>query len=72
MDLTDNKTLISMVMWVIAIVAIWKNSRPRWWVFAASISTLVIFMIPHSLRGSELKYADSPPPATTHSQISRR
>ncbi|MGD9402592.1 MAG: hypothetical protein PVF95_10035 [bacterium] len=72
MDLTDNKTLISMIMWVIALVAIWKNSRPRWWVFAASISTLVIFMIPHSLHGSELKYADSPPPATTHSTISRR
>jgi len=56
MDLTDNKTLISMVMWVIALVAVWRSARPRWWVFAASVVTLVIFMIPHSLHGSELQY----------------
>lgn len=56
MDLTDNKTLISMVMWVIALVAVWKSAKPRWWVFAASVVTLVIFLIPHSLHGSELEY----------------
>jgi hypothetical protein len=72
MDLTDNKTLISMVVWVIALAAIWKNSRPRWWVFAASVSTLVIFMIPHSSQGSELKYAGGLPPAATHLTITRR
>jgi hypothetical protein len=69
MDLTDNKTLISMIMWVIALAAVWKNSRPRWWVFAASVSTLVIFMIPHSLHGSELKYAGGSSPAVPHSTI---
>jgi hypothetical protein len=62
MDLTDNKTLISMVMWIVALVAVWKNARPRLWVFAASAATLVIFMIPHSLHGSELQYADSRSP----------
>jgi hypothetical protein len=66
MDLTDNKTLISMAMWVVALVALWKNSRPRWWVFAASVATLAIFMIPHSLHGSELKYADVRSPITPH------
>ena len=71
MDLTDNKTLISMVMWVIALSAVWKNSKPRWWVFVASVSTLVIFMIPHSLHGSELEYDGGLPPVTTHSTISR-
>ena len=57
-DLTDNKTLISMIMWMIALIAVWRGSRARLWVFVASAMTLVIFMIPHSLHGSELKYAD--------------
>jgi hypothetical protein len=57
-DLTDNKTLISMIMWVIALAAVWRGSRIRLWVFAASAVTLIIFMIPHSLHGSELKYTD--------------
>jgi hypothetical protein len=60
MDLTDNKTLISMVMWAIALIAVWKNARPRFWVVAASLVTLVIFMIPHSLHGSELQYTMVP------------
>jgi hypothetical protein len=55
-DLTDNKTLISMIMWVIALVAVARKSKPRIWVSAASLVTLVIFMIPHSLQGSELDY----------------
>jgi len=55
-DLTDNKTLIAMIFWVIALVAVWRRSRVRLWVLAASAVTLVIFMIPHSLHGSELKY----------------
>ena len=66
MDLTDNKTLISMVMWIVALVALWKTSRPRWWVLAASVATLVIFMIPHSLHGSELEYAGAVSPAAEH------
>jgi hypothetical protein len=60
MDLTDNKTLISMAMWVIALVAVWKTSRSRWWILAASAVTLVIFVIPHSLHGSELEYSALP------------
>jgi hypothetical protein len=56
-DLTDNKTLISMVVWVIALVAVGRNTGARWWVLAASVVTLVIFMIPHSLHGSELQYS---------------
>jgi hypothetical protein len=60
LDLTDNKTLISMVIWAGALVAVRKNAGPRRWIIAASAVTLVIFMIPHSLRGSELKYTLAP------------
>jgi hypothetical protein len=56
-DLTDNKTLIAMVVWVIALMAGRKNKPVRGWVLAASLITLIIFLIPHSLLGSELDYS---------------
>lgn len=54
-DLTDNKTLIAFIFWIIAIVANWKK-RNRTWIIMASIITLAIYMIPHSMFGSELNY----------------
>jgi len=57
MDLTDNKTLIAMISWVIAIFALIKNKKARGWIFAASLITLIIYLIPHSLMGSELDYS---------------
>jgi hypothetical protein len=56
-DLTDNKTLIAMVVWVIALIAGRHNKPARGWVLAASLITLIIFLIPHSLLGSELDYS---------------
>ncbi len=54
-DLTDNKTLIAMIVWIAALIASLK--KPSYgWIIAASIVTLVIFLIPHSLFGSELDY----------------
>jgi len=55
-DLTDNKTLIAFVGWMAALYAIYKLNKPRIWVIAASLITLIIFLIPHSLLGSELDY----------------
>lgn len=55
-DLTDNKTLIALLAWCAALWATYKKSDARPWVLAASVITLVIFMIPHSLMGSELKH----------------
>lgn len=54
-DLTDNKTLIAMLAWIVAVVAS-RKKLSYGWVIAASIVTLVIFLIPHSLFGSELDY----------------
>ncbi len=56
-DLTDNKTLIAMIVWAIAVIAGRKRKQAKGWVLAASIVTLVIFLIPHSLLGSELDYS---------------
>ncbi len=56
-DLTDNKTLIAMIVWAIAVFAGRKGKQATGWILAASIVTLVIFLIPHSLLGSELDYS---------------
>ncbi|NWF85749.1 MAG: hypothetical protein HXY18_18180 [Bryobacteraceae bacterium] len=55
-DLTDNKTAVAWLAWVAAWFGLRKGARPGWWVLAASVVTLVVFAIPHSLFGSELKY----------------
>jgi len=55
-DLTDNKTLVAFVGWLIALVRVRKNPQSRSWVLGAALLTLVVFLIPHSLLGSELKY----------------
>ena len=57
MDLTDNKTLIAFLFWIVALVAGRKGKPARPFVIAASLVTLIIFLIPHSLLGSELDYS---------------
>lgn len=52
-DLTDNKTLIAFVAWMLAYLFSRKRDS-RWWVVGAMVVTLVIFCIPHSLFGSQL------------------
>jgi len=54
-DLTDNKTLIAVVGWLIAVLGNIKKGRPYLTLFA-SILLLVVYSIPHSLFGSELDY----------------
>lgn len=55
-DLTDNKTLVAFIFWVIAIIRLRKNKNHRGWVIAAAIVLLAIYLIPHSMFGSELDY----------------
>ena len=62
-DLTDNKTLIAMVIWIVAMVAGRKGRGARPWILAAAVLMLVVFLIPHSLLGSELKYPEAGSPA---------
>jgi hypothetical protein len=60
-DLTDNKTLIMWVVWVVACgLLLWKRVQSetvrRLAVFVAAAVMIVVYLIPHSLRGSELDY----------------
>jgi hypothetical protein len=54
-DLTDNKTLIAFVFYLLAFVGNIKGKRP-YLTILASVMVLVIFSIPHSMFGSELNY----------------
>jgi hypothetical protein len=55
-DLTDNKTLIALIFWILAVVMNRKKERPVYTILAAVI-LLLVFSIPHSLFGSELNYS---------------
>ncbi|HON18302.1 MAG TPA: hypothetical protein PK990_03945 [Salinivirgaceae bacterium] len=52
-DLTDNKTLLVFLIWLIPIFSKSTEWRKRW-IIIASISMLIINSIPHSTMGSEL------------------
>jgi hypothetical protein len=56
-DLTDNKMAAAILSWIAAAVALKKSPNPKRWVLAAAVITLVVFLIPHSLYGSELDYS---------------
>ncbi len=62
-DLTDNKTAVAFIFWLIAIIKVWKNPKHRSWVLIASIVMLLVYMIPHSLLGSEIDWTQDPLPA---------
>jgi hypothetical protein len=60
-DLTDNKTLLMWLAWLAACALIGRRPRrregtPRLAVMLASVVMIVVYLIPHSLRGSELDY----------------
>jgi len=54
-DLTDNKTLIAFIFWVLAVIMNLKKNRPVYTVLAAFV-LLLVYSIPHSMFGSELDY----------------
>ncbi len=55
-DLTDNKLFAALVMWAIALWKIYKNRNDRKWAIIAAVVTLAVFIVPHSLFGSEIDY----------------
>jgi hypothetical protein len=60
-DLTDNKTAIALIGWAGAFFAMRGSRRPQLWALLASVLLLAVFLIPHSMLGSELKYENGRP-----------
>lgn len=56
-DLTDNKTAFGMLAWIVALVASYRNKSARGWIIAAAVILLAVYLIPHSMFGSELDYS---------------
>lgn len=56
-DLTDNKTLIALIFWLVAYFKFKKSETNHKWILIAAVVMFIIFLIPHSLLGSELDYS---------------
>jgi hypothetical protein len=55
-DLTDNKTLIALLFWILAVYMNKRSDRPIYTAIAALV-LLLVYSIPHSLFGSQLDYS---------------
>jgi hypothetical protein len=53
-DLTDNKVLIAVICWV---AAFFLKKKSKWWVVLAAAVMIIVYLIPHSVLGSELDYS---------------
>jgi hypothetical protein len=55
-DLTDNKTAVAALFWFIALFYQIRNRAKKRWAAIASLVLLLVYLIPHSLMGSELDH----------------
>ena len=53
-DWTDNKTIFAWIFWLVAFVVLKKNPHNKLWPIIATIVIFAMYMIPHSMGGSEL------------------
>ncbi|MDR4987299.1 MAG: hypothetical protein RG741_00495 [Bacteroidales bacterium] len=59
-DLTDNKTAVAFIFWLVAFFKTRKDKHHRTWVLVAALVLLIIYYIPHSLFGSEIDWTQEP------------
>jgi hypothetical protein len=59
-DLTDNKILVSFILWLFALYRLKKNPQNHYWALIALAVMLLTYLIPHSVLGSELDYTKMP------------
>jgi hypothetical protein len=59
-DLTDNKTALAVLGWFIAVIKLRKNPSARGWAIAAAVILLAVYLVPHSVLGSEIDYTQQP------------
>jgi len=57
-DLTDNKTLIAFIAWLPATILAVRGQNLRTAVIIGWIVMMGVFLIPHSLRGSEMDWSE--------------
>jgi hypothetical protein len=52
-DITDSKTLVALVGWIAAAIAVGRSKLEKAWVMLAALVMLAVFAIPHSWTASE-------------------
>lgn len=55
-DLTDNKTAVIFIFWLIAWLRLRKQPTNKTWVIVATVVMIIVYIIPHSVLGSEIDY----------------
>lgn len=55
-DMTDNKTLVAVIFWIVALVMQRKQRSAKGWALAASVVLLIVYLVPHSMFGSEFDH----------------
>jgi len=53
-DWTDNKTIFAWLFWLVAFIVLRKKPKNRIWPIIAMLVLFAMYMIPHSMGGSEL------------------
>lgn len=61
-DLTDNKTAFALIVWAVGYYRIARGGNAKLWAAVAGLTLLAVFLVPHSLLGSELDYTKAPNP----------
>jgi hypothetical protein len=59
-DLTDNKTALAVLGWLVAVIKLRKDPSARGWAIAAAVILLAVYLVPHSVLGSEIDYTQQP------------
>ena len=56
-DMTDNKTAVAMLAWLVALWKLRGGKEARGPVMAAALVTMAVFLIPHSVFGSQIDWS---------------
>jgi len=59
-DLTDNKTFVMVLAWLIAIFKLRKDPKNKFWPAFAAVMVMIVYLIPHSVLGSEIDHTKAP------------
>lgn len=59
-DLTDNKTIVAFLGWLAVALMLPRSTKPKHLMITAAVILLAVYLIPHSLMGSELDYSKLP------------
>ncbi|MEJ2595457.1 MAG: hypothetical protein P8100_10105 [bacterium] len=63
-DLTDNKTALIFIFWLIAWWKLRKDRKHKTMVLVATFVMIIVYIIPHSVLGSEIDHTKSKTPET--------